>query len=94
MPDPQQATDTTWWGAVAAFLTAAGALLTAVVRKPTKSEIHSIRNRLNEHVLLDEKRLSALEAQGAETLRRLARIEDAQDATNDKLDRLIERHHG
>lgn len=87
MADPHLSTDTGWWSALAALLTSAGALLAAVVRKPGRAELHTLRNKTQEVT----QRTAVLEQIGKDMDRRLTRIENGQTRIEDKIDRLVER---
>jgi hypothetical protein len=87
VPDPHLSTDSGWWSGVAALATSAGAFLAAMIRKPGRAEIHSMRNRANEVT----QRTAVLETKYTDMDRRLTRIEDGQIRMDGKLDRLLER---
>jgi hypothetical protein len=87
MADPQLSTDTGWWSGVAALATSAGAFLAALIRKPGRAELHTIRNRSHEVA----QRTAVIETKYIDMDRRLTRIEDGQIRMDAKLDRLLDR---
>ena len=74
--------DGSLWSNMAALGASAGALITSLLRRPQKQELHSLRGKAQ----ANETRVAVLEARYSDIDRRLGSIEKGQMRLEDKLD--------